>query len=173
MPTLHCTNDNNDPNSKVSLEFNLLETITIDKASWLNYEIIFRIGQEAYKFSSKNRKAITALGTVGEIGKFALSIAPYNELESFTKGLQSFLDSNTQSYRFEPADPSFELILERTIDPNEIKVYCWIDAGNTQQLVYTWDGLGLRFVTSRVSIEEFILLLTNSHQPQCPLSMEP
>ncbi len=156
MPTLHCTNDNNDTNSKVSLEFNLLERVSIDKATWLNYEIVFHMGQETYKFSSKNRQAITALGTIGEIGKFALSIEPYNELEAFTSGIQSFLESDVQSYRFEPADPSFELILERTIDASEIKVYCWVDAGNTQQLVYTWDGLGLRFVSTKISIEEFI-----------------
>ncbi len=156
MPILHCTNDNNDLNSKVSLEFNLLETITIDKASWLNYEIVFHMGQETYKFSSRDRKAVTALGTIGEIGKFALSIEPYNELVALTKGIENFLNSTTQSYRFEPSDPSFELILERTIDPNEIKVYCWIDAGNTQQLVYTWDGLGLRFVSSRDSLNTFL-----------------
>jgi hypothetical protein len=169
MPTLHCSSDNNDPNSQVRFEFNLLDTVSIDKTSWLNYEIIFHIGQETYKFSSKDRKAITALGTIGEIGKFALSIAPYNELEAFTKGVQSFLESELQNYRFEPADPSFELILERTIDANEIKVYCWIDAGNTQQLVYTWDGLGVRFVTSRASIEDFIRLLANYYPHQYQL----
>lgn len=156
MPILQCTSDNYDPNSRVSLEFNLLETMTVDQASWLSYEIIFHMGQETYKFSSRDRKAITALGTIGEIGKFALSIQPYNELEVLIKGVEAFLESETKSYRFEPADPSFELILERTIDPNEIKVYCWVDAGNTQQLVYTWDGLGIRFVSSRFSIENFI-----------------
>ena len=162
MPTLHCTNDNNDPNSQVSLELNLLETVSIDKASWLNYEIIFHVGQEQHKFSSKNRQAITALGTVGEIGKFAFAIEPYNELEVLIKGIESFLESTTQTYRFEPADPSFELILERTIDPNEIKVYCWVDAGNTQQLVYTWDGLGLRFVTTKEELKHLTLLASAS-----------
>ncbi len=161
MPSLLCTSDNNDPNSKVCLELNLFNQISDDKASWLNYEIIFHMGKTQHKFSSVNRQAITALGTVGEIGKFAFAIKPYNELEAFTKGILNFLKSDTQSsYRFEPADPSFELILERTIDPNEIKVHCWVDAGNTQQLVYTWDGLGLRFVTTKVSIEKFVESLT-------------
>lgn len=155
MPILNCTSDNNDINSKVSLEIKLLEEQRNNEALWLNYEIIFHIGQEQYSFSSKNRKAITHTGLIAEIGKFAFSLEPYNELENLTQGLEKFLASEKQSFRFEPGDPSFELIIERTNFPEQFKIYCWVDAGNTNQLEYTWDGIGLRLVSTSTELKNF------------------
>lgn len=166
MPTLHCSKDNNDINSKLSLEIKILDTDSSSNSKWLNYEIIFHIGTETYLFSSKNRKAITHTGLVAEIGKFAFSIEPYNELENLTNGIEKFLASNKESFRFEPSDPSFELIVERTNFPGQFKVYFWVDAGNTTQLEYTWDGIGLRMVTSEEELRKFLtdFLPINHHK---------
>lgn len=88
------------------------------------------------------------VGTTAEIGKFAFSISPHNELKNFKQQLSDFLNSTHEKFRFEPYDPSFELIIERTQETDDFKVYFWVDAGNTSGLEYSWDSLGLRFITN-------------------------
>lgn len=137
----------NNDNSPCSVEIKLLDEITIDTNKWLNYEIELKVNQETYNFRSQNKTATTALGTTAEIGKFAFAISPHNELETIKTQLKQFLASNHKSFRFEPYDPSFELIIQRSEIEDEFKVYFWIDAGNTTGLEYSWDGMGIRFVT--------------------------
>jgi hypothetical protein len=98
-------------------------------------------------------------GTPYKIGKFAFIIEPHNELEIFSQDLLAFLENKRQSFTFQPADPSFEIIIERIQNPltkqDEFKVYCWVDAGNTNQLEYTWDGIGIRFLCSEENLKSF------------------
>jgi len=146
--------------SKVAFELEFLDQETSDNASWQNYRLIFHNGEKKYVFESIKKTAKTFLGTEGEIGKFALSIAPYNELEVFHKSLYKFLDKDSLSFNFEPADPSFEINIEKlplfSGEPQSYKCYVWIDAGNSSQLEYTWDAMGLRFLTGKAEIEEFL-----------------
>ncbi|MDA0772775.1 MAG: hypothetical protein O3C63_07515 [Cyanobacteria bacterium] len=139
----------NNNNSPCSVEIKLLDEITIDDNKWLNYQIELKMNDKSYQFKSQNKTATTALGTTAEIGKFAFAISPHNELETMQTQLKQFLASEHNSFRFEPYDPSFELIIERSELDNEFKVYFWVDAGNTTGLEYSWDGIGVRFVTNK------------------------
>lgn len=144
--------------TQVSFAIELLEQKTEQNQTWQYYKIHLNNGNEAYSFESINKKTISAVGTVAEIGKFAFAISPHNELEAFQKSFESFLQSDKHSFRFEPSDPSFELIIERLpIINNEhnFKVFFWVDAGNTKALEYTWDSIGVRFICSKESLDGF------------------
>ena len=140
---------NQNPASRVSFEIILTEQKQEQGQKWQYYEVKLEKGTEVYHFKSQNKEAISNIGTVAQIGKFAFVLEPYNELEAFTKSLEKFFQSKQQSFRFEPSDPSFELLIEKLPKINgkqHYKVYFWLDAGNTQALECTWDGLGVRFI---------------------------
>lgn len=151
----------NNSNSPCSIEIKLLDEITINNNKWLNYEIELKVNEQSYQFKSQNKTATTALGTKAEIGKFAFAISPHNELETFGQQLEQFLAGKQKKFRFEPYDPSFELIIERIENPEQgtgerFSVNFWIDAGNSTNLEYSWDGLGMRFVTNLNSLQELL-----------------
>jgi hypothetical protein len=61
---------------------------------------------------------------------------------------------------FEPAEPTFELNF--TSQPTgSIKVEVWLDASNSTTGIYAGDGLGIRFLTDSVHLQEFIDELNN------------
>lgn len=159
MPILYSSNDNEDKSAKLSLELRFLGYDLVAQEKWLNYQIIFRIGSQEYMFKSRQKQAQTFLGTIGEIGKFAFVVEPVNEVQTLADDLEKFLSNNRASYTFQPADPSFELVIERLHNPltqiDEFKIYCWVDAGNTNQLEYSWDGIGVRFLTSKTLLQTF------------------
>jgi hypothetical protein len=76
-----------------------------------------------------------------------------------------FLETEQKVFCFQPSDPSFEINIEKIKNPlsqdYDYKVYCWIDAGNTNQLEYSWDALGIRFLSSRERIRDFALELAD------------
>jgi hypothetical protein len=152
MPILNCSEINSNPDSKLSVEIKLIE----HSEEWQNYQIVFHKGQEKYNFKSKNRQVTTYTGDMqAEIGKFAFALKPINELYQIKTQLENFLLGKIPSFIFQPVDPSFELEIKK-INNNEFKVYFWVDAGNTSQLEYTWDAIGLRFITSRSELESFL-----------------
>lgn len=154
MPILNCSADNFDKESIVSFEIEFPQSQS-ERAFWLEYSLCLNVGSKSYSFRSLSRKVQTALGTEGEIGKFAFSLSPTNELELWILGLRNFLkDDSMQSFRFEPADPSFEFEVSRIME--QFKVYIWVDAGNSSQLAYTWDALGIRFVTDLANLQSFV-----------------
>ena len=149
---------NQDTETQVGLEIKLLDIKEEQGQSWQYYQIELHNGTETQLYSSKEKTITTTVGTKGEIGKFAFAIAPHNELEHFKEQLNLFIQNKTASFRFEPSDPSFELIIERLPDLGEgenFKVYFWIDAGNTKSLECTWDAIGVRFITNLVQIQNF------------------
>lgn len=151
----------NNINSPCSIEIKLLDEVTVDDNKWLNYEIELKMNDSTYQFKSQNKTATTALGTTAEIGKFAFAISPHNELETFQQQFKQFLETDQNKFRFEPYDPSFELIIERAENPEKntgerFKVAFWIDAGNSTNLEYSWDGMGIRFVTELNSLQELL-----------------
>jgi hypothetical protein len=165
MPVIKSSSDCQDPNSKLSLEIKFLDTHTTENETWLNYTIIFHAGDKTTEFKSKNKKTQTYLGTIGEIGKFAFILEPVSELKTFSNDLLRFLDSPQTQFIFQPSDPSFELNIEKIKNPlsgdYDYKIFYWIDAGNTNQLEYSWDALGIRFLTSKERIRDFALELAD------------
>jgi hypothetical protein len=165
MPVLKSSSDAQDPNAKLGLEIELLEKDFSKNETWQNYRIIFHAGEHTRIFNSKHKKTQTYLGTIGEIGKFAFIINPVNELKTFTDDILRFLETEQKVFCFQPSDPSFEINIEKIKNPlsqdYDYKVYCWIDAGNTNQLEYSWDALGIRFLSSRERIRDFALELAD------------
>jgi hypothetical protein len=159
MPVLKSNSDSLDPNAKLSLEISFLEKQITQNETWLNYTIIFHAGEQTTEFKSKNKKTQTYLGTIGEIGKFAFIVEPISELKTLSNDLLRFLDSPQTHFSFQPSDPSFELNIEKIKNPLsgdfDYKIFCWIDAGNTNQLEYSWDSLGIRFLSTRERIKDF------------------
>ncbi len=145
------------PDTRVSFSINLLDQKEEQGQTWLYYQIKLQNGREELIFKSTNKKTVSAVGTVAEIGKFAFAIKPHNELQAFKDSLKSFLNSKQKSFRFEPSDPSFELVIERLPvigEETNFKVYFWVDAGNTKDLEYTWDGIGVRFISSIDNLDQ-------------------
>jgi len=150
---------NKNPVTQVALEIEFLEQKKEQNQVWQYYQINFFNGKEIYQFKSQNKETISAVGTVAEIGKFAFALEPFNEIKSLSNSLEQYLKSQKQSLRFEPADPSFELIIEPlAIIGNEHnhKVYFWVDAGNTKELEYTWDSIGIRFICSNQALIDML-----------------
>ena len=153
MLKLESSELNSNPNSKISLEIKLLEKTK----SWQDYEIIFHKGKESYHFKSQKKKLTTYTGdSKAEIGKFAFAITPVNEIQKMRQLLNNFLEKKTLHFIFQPIDPSFEFKIERIPGTeDEFKIYFWVDAGNTNQLEYTWDAIGIRFLTSKEKLINF------------------
>ena len=88
-------------------------------------------------------------------GDYVLALTPVNEIEKIINELNNFLSSEDRKlYSFEPLEPSFELIIERSHKGFSVTV--WVDGGNVISDHSTWDGLGLRFFTSDEKIKSFI-----------------
>ncbi len=116
--------------------------------TWQRYEIAFNFGDEKEVFKSA--------GTDQVIGQFVFSIAPENRAELLISQIESFLvNENQKEIIFEPADPSFELVIKRS-HAGGFQAYMWVDCGNTKQLRYTWDARGIRFFTTKAHIETFV-----------------
>jgi hypothetical protein len=159
MPRLDCSEDNPSSDSKLSVEIvykDLEEKNYINsKEKWLTYEIVFQIGEKTEIYKSISKKSRTATGSEAEIGKFAFMVEPKNEIQNLQKQIDKLLEnSEKQSMIFQPYDPSFEIEIFK-INPQEFKVYFWIDAGNSNQLEYSWDSFGLRFLTNKKKLEKF------------------
>jgi hypothetical protein len=149
---------NQNQETKVSFTIEFLEKKLEQDQEWQYYRVKLQNGNESYCFDSINKKTTSAVGTIAEVGKFAFAVKPHNELDAFQKSFTNFSNSEKQSFRFEPSDPSFELIIERLPiinDEHNFKVYFWVDAGNTKALEYTWDSIGVRFICSKECLNSF------------------
>ncbi len=142
---------------------------------WQDYEIDFIVNQQARTFSnspviaSPQGEAIHLVPLSDKtVGRFRFNLEPHNELDALSKQILDFINNpKRQEMFFEPADPSFELHIQRcshmqavsqTLGNNteeEFKVYLWIDAGNSTKLEYTWDAEGLRFMVKATSLIDF------------------
>lgn len=130
---------------ETSFEINLKE---VTDTTWQKYEIVFNFDQDKQVFKSKE-------GGDPSIGQFVFSLAPENRLKLMIEQIEKFLTTDTTELVFEPADPSFELIIKRS-HADGFQVYLWVDCGNTKQLNYTWDARGIRFFSTKANIESFV-----------------
>lgn len=117
---------------RTSLEFSFYPPSSdVNNKKELNYSIKWRSGERILEFTSSN---------------YVLFLHPKNELLRLSEGIKNFLDSKEKkTYRFEPAEPCFELTLEKYSESSLIKIYLWLDNGNfAENAYYTWDALGFR-----------------------------
>jgi hypothetical protein len=80
---------------------------------------------------------------------------PLDELANLMDILQQLLDFDRDKLLFEPAEPSFELILIRS-GITGIKASVWLDAGNAKTGIYRWDAAGVRFHTTQEHLSDFL-----------------
>ncbi|PWU03036.1 MAG: hypothetical protein C5B53_00990 [Candidatus Melainabacteria bacterium] len=80
---------------------------------------------------------------------------PQDEIAKLLYLLNEMRQKRLDSFSFEPAEPFFELSLERSPD-HGLKVEAWLDAGNAESGIYTWDAMGVRFHTTEDNLASFI-----------------
>lgn len=79
---------------------------------------------------------------------------PRDEIAELADRIDILLGRKKAELRFEPAEPSFELKLERTREGG-IKVEVWLDSGNAATGFYRWDAAGIRFYTTDELLANF------------------
>ena len=120
--------------------------------SWIPYKIILESSDKKLIYERENNNQGT--------GDYVLSLEPINEIENIINGINTFLESKTKKmFSFEPIEPSFELIIEKSFKGYSTTV--WIDSGNVDSDHYAWDGFGLRFFTNEDRIKMFVGELEN------------
>lgn len=144
MPILH----SEDKSLKSRLEIKILKDQIKNKPeiSWIPYELFLVSGEKSitYKKNPEDNGA----------GDYVFALVPANEILNISKGIKNFLsDANLNMYSFEPLEPSFEIIIEKS--HKGFSFTCWVDAGNVITDHYTWDGFGVRFFTTEENILKF------------------
>jgi hypothetical protein len=81
--------------------------------------------------------------------------SPKDEIGDLLEMLKDLLATRSDRVLFEPQEPFFELMIERS-GRHGLKVETWMDAGDVQTGIYTWDALGIRFQTTSANLEQFI-----------------
>ena len=123
--------------------------------SWIPYELFLVSGEKEmiYKKNPDDNGA----------GDYVLALAPSNEILSISEALKNFLKNpESNSYSFEPLEPSFEIIFERS--HKGFSFTCWVDSGNVITDHYTWDGFGIRFFTTEENLSNFISQLEKENK---------
>ena len=143
-----------DEQVRTSFELILIKNQVKNKpgVSWISYKLIIESGYKklTYENEDNNKGA----------GDYVFALEPVNEIENLINSIKSFLENqNKNLFSFEPLEPSFELILERS--HKGYSVISWVDAGNVISDHYSWDGFGVRFFTTKEKINLFIDELKN------------
>lgn len=115
--------------------------------SWIPYELFLVSGEKdiTYKKNPDDNGA----------GDYVFSLVPANEIFNLSQAIKKFIsDTEMPSYSFEPLEPSFEVVLERS--HKGFSFTCWVDAGNVITDHYTWDGFGIRFFTTEENLSNFV-----------------
>lgn len=115
--------------------------------SWVPYKLTLKSADKelVYEMTDGEKGA----------GDYVLALEPVNELSNLIGGIKNFLESKTTNlFSFEPIEPSFELIIERS--HKGYSVTCWVDAGNVMSDHFSWDGFGIRFFTGEKRILSFV-----------------
>lgn len=157
MAKLVSSDDNKDPASEVSFDLVLGEKFrgkSFKNESrlelWQRFNVKLKSGLTSVDFETDTKEAFEIKGL------FCLNISPVNEIKQLCANLEGFLNNESQDKLvFETIEPSLELNIVRS-HGGAFKVYIWIDAGNTSTITYTWDAMGLRFMTDKNKIENFI-----------------
>ena len=138
-----------DEQIKTSFELVLLKEKFESKhdISWISYRLILQSANK--KLVYEKEKDDTGAGD------YVLALTPVNEIKKMSLEIEKFLSSEDKEiYSFEPLEPSFELIIERSHKGFSVTV--WVDGGNVISDHSTWDGLGVRFFTTEEKIKQFL-----------------
>lgn len=138
-----------DEQIKTSFELILLKEKFESKhdISWISYKLVLQSAKQKLIYEKEKND--------NGAGDYVFALKPVNEIEKMASELTSFLASEEKKlYSFEPLEPSFELIVERSHKGFSITI--WVDAGNVISDHSTWDGLGMRFFTSEKNIKNFL-----------------
>ena len=103
MAKLICSDDNQNPASRVSLELDLGETFSgknfenqSTKELWRRFTVKLQRGEQELCFDTNNKVASEVKGL------FCVNISPANEIEQLCENLQKFLDNeNHKLFVFE------------------------------------------------------------------------
>ena len=90
--------------------------------------------------------------------------SPRDEIAELVLQLRSLLKQKSNRVLFEPSEPFFELLVERSTT-HGLKVEAWLDAGNAETGVYTWDAAGIRFHTNTANLERFLREIEAEFRP--------
>jgi hypothetical protein len=155
--TLNSLNKEHQAGGLVSFAINFLDKKAFAAEEWLYYELELQFREQKLLFKSIDKTTTTYTGSQGEIGKFAFAIKPYNELEALKQQLKDLISGHRKALEFESVDPSLQISIAAVepFEQKEFKVYLWIDAGNSAQLEYSWDAIGIRFICDLQAIEDF------------------
>jgi hypothetical protein len=80
---------------------------------------------------------------------------PRDEIAQLLDLLNEVMRLQIETFNFEPLEPFFELTVEQ-MGERGFKIEAWLDAGDAQTGIYTWDALGIRFHTSKDHLSSFI-----------------
>lgn len=127
-------------------EMKILSDEHAHEQQWQNLALLLTSGTRSVKTSAAE--------------EVMLCRAPTDELNTLVFGLDELLRKKRAEVLFEPSEPSFELSFIRT-QRGGIKVEAWLDAGNGETGIYTWDACGIRFYTNDANIRSFIDELSN------------
>lgn len=118
-----------------------------DFISWVPYKIVLLSAEKKLVYEKKDNNS--------GAGDYVFALKPVNEIKDMISGIENFLvDLNKQIFSFEPIEPSFEIVIERSHKGYSFN--CWLDAGNVISDHYSWDGFGLRFFTTEEKIRLFL-----------------
>ena len=97
--------------------------------------------------------------------------SPRDEISALVLQLRGILTDTTDRVLFEPSEPFFELLIERSTR-HGLRVEAWLDAGNAEAGIYTWDAAGIRFHTNRANLEHFLKDIEVEFRPRLPESRQ-
>jgi hypothetical protein len=121
--------------------------LTNKNSKWLHYSLKFEGPFRTEDFTSES---------------FLLCRKPIDELSHLYNEVMDFISNPKKNlFLFEPVEPCFELRLEKTSGGQAVKLYCWVDNGNSDLKHYTWDALGMRLLTDLDELEHFASQLKN------------
>jgi hypothetical protein len=144
MAVLRCE----DEDYKTSLEIQCGDAKIIQNQLWQRFTLILKSGTYELKLGGKS-------ASVAEGDACLFCRKPKDEVANLIDKLRQLVDFDRDKLLFEPAEPSFELIIARA-GVTGAKVEVWLDAGNAKTGIYRWDGVGIRFYTLQEHLVSFL-----------------
>jgi hypothetical protein len=137
-----------DQDYKTSLRIQPGDAKIIQNQMWQRYSITLTSGVQELMLGGKEAAALESDGCL-------FCRKPKDEVQDLINKLRQVVDFDREKLLFEPAEPSFELSVNRS-GVTGIKVEIWLDPGNAKTGIYRWDGVGIRFYTLQEHLISFL-----------------
>lgn len=152
----------------------------VEGQTWQRYAIVlnsgsyhFELGTDKLAVAPKQLQVSKSLPEARAASQLSgaecyLCRTPHDEAADLIGLLESVVAGKKDELRFEPSEPSFELLISRS-GASGFKAEIWIDSGNATTGIYRWDGAGVRLFTLAGSLSDFTKALAAefANQPQC------